>query len=91
MHIVMKRTIAWGVCMLALALPLAAGAASGKNGRQLNSIIIGNGRQLNGIIIGNGRQLNGIIIGNGRSLGTGEGATGVSLSGVHVEGGRLVR
>lgn len=73
----MKRSIAWvlGAIAIAIAVPLTAGAS----------------QAVNGIIIGNGCALNGIIIGNGRGLGTNEGATGMTLYGVHVEGGRLVR
>lgn len=74
------RRIAIGLAvgLFAIAVPLTAMAGREHQGTSVN------GGQVQGT------SVNGIIVGNGRATGA-EGATGLKVEGVRVEGGRLVR
>jgi hypothetical protein len=85
----MKRIgIGIAIGLVGIAIPLTAMAGRQHQGTSVNGVNM-QGTSVNGVNM-QGTRLNGIIIGNGRATGA-EGATGLTVEGVRVEGGRLVR
>ena len=85
----MKRIgIGIAIALFGIAVPLTAMAGRGPQGTSVNGTTM-QGTSVNGSTL-QGTSVNGIIVGNGRAMGA-EGATGLKVEGVRVEGGRLVR
>ncbi|MBL8743746.1 MAG: hypothetical protein JNK04_21705 [Myxococcales bacterium] len=95
----MKRIgIGIAIALFGIAVPLTAMAGRGPQGTSVNGTTMQgtsvNGSSMQGTSVNGstlqGTSVNGIIVGNGRAMGA-EGATGLKVEGVRVEGGRLVR